>query len=230
MLDGQHVRGLDQTGLAQKGGPVVSDLKISRRAARARRTRSPTAAPTSTSASTCSAPPTRTTSTVRHRAHDRRGLDDARRRPGRWSSTPQVRFPESAELAAEHRPGHAQGHNVYLDAAGARRGPLRRPHDDQHSHGRRGLPGRARCRSRPTRSSSAIALNGVAVEKNLRAFRWGRMAVVDREPSSAAELAPGTAPAVERRRALARGRARDRRSRGGARASCGACSRCACPS
>ena len=28
LLDGRHVRGLDQTGLAQKGGPVISDLKI----------------------------------------------------------------------------------------------------------------------------------------------------------------------------------------------------------
>ncbi|SNT60465.1 indolepyruvate ferredoxin oxidoreductase [Asanoa hainanensis] len=27
-LDGRHVRGLDQTGLAQKGGPVVSDVRI----------------------------------------------------------------------------------------------------------------------------------------------------------------------------------------------------------
>ena len=28
VIDGRHVRGLDQTGLAQKGGAVVSDLKI----------------------------------------------------------------------------------------------------------------------------------------------------------------------------------------------------------
>jgi indolepyruvate ferredoxin oxidoreductase len=30
MLDGKHAYGLDQTGLAQKGGPVVSDVRIAR--------------------------------------------------------------------------------------------------------------------------------------------------------------------------------------------------------
>ena len=30
LIDGLHVSGLDQTGLSQKGGPVVSDLRITR--------------------------------------------------------------------------------------------------------------------------------------------------------------------------------------------------------
>ena len=30
LMDGLHVSGLDQTGLSQKGGPVTSDLRISR--------------------------------------------------------------------------------------------------------------------------------------------------------------------------------------------------------
>ena len=34
LLDGYHVTGLDQTGLSQKGGPVVSHVKLSRPAHR----------------------------------------------------------------------------------------------------------------------------------------------------------------------------------------------------
>ena len=60
LIDGLHVSGLDQTGLSQKGGPVISDLRITRDRcpppARPRRARS-----ISTWASTCLArPATRT--------------------------------------------------------------------------------------------------------------------------------------------------------------------------
>src|SRR6185503_18335164 len=30
LIEGLHVAGLDQTGLSQKGGPVISDLRITR--------------------------------------------------------------------------------------------------------------------------------------------------------------------------------------------------------
>jgi indolepyruvate ferredoxin oxidoreductase len=59
-LEGKHVIGLDQTGLAQKGGAVISDIKITHQPFTVR-TRSPTAAPTCTWASTSSTPPTRRT-------------------------------------------------------------------------------------------------------------------------------------------------------------------------
>ena len=41
MLDGRHAAGLDQTGLSQKAGPVVSDVRLSKRAARHRRRERP---------------------------------------------------------------------------------------------------------------------------------------------------------------------------------------------
>ena len=34
LLDGRHAGGLDQTGLSQKAGPVISDLHITRVAGR----------------------------------------------------------------------------------------------------------------------------------------------------------------------------------------------------
>ncbi len=85
-LEGKHVIGLDQTGLAQKGGAVISDIKITNGRSTAR-TRSPTDAPTCTSASTSSTRPIRRTSTSVIRRGRSPSCRRPRRRPARWWPT-----------------------------------------------------------------------------------------------------------------------------------------------
>jgi Pyruvate ferredoxin/flavodoxin oxidoreductase len=60
LIDGKHTRGLDQTGLAQKGGAVVSDLTITSHDQPGAAS-SPRAAPTCTSAAMPWSPPTPST-------------------------------------------------------------------------------------------------------------------------------------------------------------------------
>ncbi len=154
LIDGLHVRGLDQTGLSQKGGPVVSDLRISReplasaeQVARGQRGRS-------ISASTCSAPPTDANlATAEPGAHRGRGVHQRRadRADGRWtrtSASPSCRRQLDRIDAVTRRE-----HNLYLDAQAALGAPVRRPHDGQHAAARRGLPARRCCRCPPRRSS-----------------------------------------------------------------------------
>ena len=83
LLDGYHVAGLDQTGLSQKGGPGRLAREAVDASRSTRRTRSPPARPTRTSASTCSSPPTRATSRSCAPAAASPSRP-ARSRPGRW--------------------------------------------------------------------------------------------------------------------------------------------------
>ncbi|MEU1231169.1 indolepyruvate ferredoxin oxidoreductase family protein [Streptomyces sp. NPDC005828] len=203
-LAGRHVRALDQTGLAQKGGAVVSDIKI---------TKEPTDQAGKAALDECdlylgcdllvaadprqltTAAPARTVAVV----------STSEVPTGQMVIDPEVSFPPAGPL--EERIRAESRHAVFLDA--------RRLADDllgedqfanllltgaAYQTGGLPLPARA--------IEEAITLNGVKVEANLKAFRLGRQAVAD--PGAFAELLegrttepkPGRGPSAEARRTL----------------------------
>src|SRR5712692_6311351 len=128
LLDGKHVRGLDQTGLSQKGGPVVSDLKISAR-------------PLESSNKVSAGGADLYLGFDLLVATDPINLDKADpHRPdggGHWRA-----LPRAEQHADEHRPRHAQRPQRLPGRPGHGRGALRRPHGHQSHPVGRGLPGR----------------------------------------------------------------------------------------
>ena len=188
LIDGLHVRGLDQTGLSQKGGPVVSDLRISRSALT-----SASKAPAgsvdaylgfdllgaSSDANLASADPARTVALVSTSAVP----------TGRMVLDPSERFPELSgqldRIAAVTR----SELNVYLDVQ-----LLSERLFGDHMMANTLALGAAYQRGILPVSAAAleeaIRLNGAAVEKNLAAFRWGRAVLVRPDAVEAATAAP----------------------------------------
>ncbi|HET8577523.1 MAG TPA: indolepyruvate ferredoxin oxidoreductase family protein [Methylomirabilota bacterium] len=198
LLDGKHVRGLDQTGLSQKGGPVVSDLKIA-------------SEPLETSNKISAGGADLYLGFDLLVATDPLNLDKAE--PGRTIavvSTSQiptgqmvvdtgVHYPELSSMLLGIDRMTRKDPNVYLDAQGMAEALF-----DDHMATNPILLGAAyQAGALPISAAAierAIRLNGVAVEMNLLAFRWGRMAVVDRKHVEAAvKQSAGT---VERPRVL----------------------------
>ncbi|HEV8440860.1 MAG TPA: indolepyruvate ferredoxin oxidoreductase family protein [Methylomirabilota bacterium] len=177
MLDGKHVRGLDQTGLSQKGGPVVSDLKIASR-------------PIELANKVSAGGSDLYLGFDLLVATDPMNLDKAD--PGRTIavvSTSQiptgqmvvntgVHFPELATMLMSIDRVTRKDPNVYLDATAMAEALF-----DDHMATNPILMGAAyQAGALPISAGSierAIRLNGVSVEMNLLAFRWGRMAVTD---------------------------------------------------
>jgi indolepyruvate ferredoxin oxidoreductase len=175
LIDGLHVSGLDQTGLSQKGGPVTSDLRI---------TREPLPAASKTPAGSVdlylgfdllgaaseknlvTADCERTVAVVSTSAVP----------TGRMVVDLNERFPELAgqldRIDAATRPEH----NLYLDAQ-----QLSERLFGDHMMANTVALGAAYQRGMLPVSADAleqaIRLNGAAVEKNLAAFRWGRAVV-----------------------------------------------------
>jgi indolepyruvate ferredoxin oxidoreductase len=175
LIDGLHVSGLDQTGLSQKGGPVISDLRISRE---------PTAAASKTPAGSIdlylgfdllgaaseknlvTAAPDRTVAVVSTSAVP----------TGRMVVDINERFPELAAQLDKIDAATRKEHNLYLDAQ-----QLSERLFGDHMMANTLALGAAYQRGMLPVSAEAleqaIRLNGAAVEKNLAAFAWGRAVV-----------------------------------------------------
>jgi indolepyruvate ferredoxin oxidoreductase len=187
-LDGWHVHGLDQTGLSQKAGPVVSDLLLSRqpgeRVGRAGDTGidlllafdaivgfTPAVLvgldPTRTAvvASTSLTP---TGMMIGHREVSGPDLDALDAAVARHTDGTARRWVDAAGLSRMLL-GDTTAANVLLLGVALQLGAI---------------PVSA------TAVEEAITLNGVAVRRNLDAFRWGRLLVAD-------PAAVPAAPAVE---------------------------------
>jgi indolepyruvate ferredoxin oxidoreductase len=175
LIDGLEVRGLDQTGLSQKGGPVVSDLRIARG-----RLASAAKAPAgsidvylgfdllgaSSDSNLATVHPERSVAVVSTSAVP----------TGRMVVDPEERFPELAGQLDRIDAVTRRRDNLYLDAQA-----LSERLFGDHMMANTLLLGAAYQRGLLPVSAGAleqaITLNGAAVEKNLAAFAWGRAVV-----------------------------------------------------
>jgi indolepyruvate ferredoxin oxidoreductase len=175
LVDGLHVSGLDQTGLSQKGGPVVSDLRISRE---------PLAAASKAPAGSIdlylgfdllgAASDKNLATTDRERTV---AVVSTHAVPtGRMVVDVNERFPELAAQLDRIDATTRREHNLYLDAQ-----MLSERLFGDHMMSNTLALGAAYQRGMLPVSAEAleqaIRLNGAAVEKNLAAFAWGRAVV-----------------------------------------------------
>ncbi len=177
MLGGYHVRGLDQIGLSQKAGPVVSDVRLSRSAPTATNRLGEAQADlllafdqlvAASAAGLLTANPRRTavvgstsgTPTGEMITHPRIGLPPAGDLATRIAAVTRPEAQHWADAAAITTDlfGSATTANLFVVGMAVQAGCL---------------PIEAELLER------AIGLNGVAVEANVAAFRWGRCAVAD---------------------------------------------------
>ena len=203
LLDGRFVRGLDQTGLAQKGGPVISDLRI---------TTSPMDQANKLTVADCDlflacdvlVGAQQQLLTVTDSERTVAVTSTAQVPTGQMVVDTQLAFPDVDGLVARIDASTRSDLNVALDAPGIAE---RLFGTDQVANIL--LVGAAyQIGALPLRAESieaALTLNGVAVETNLQAFRRGRQAVADRAaldelvgasrvPAGAADLSLSATP------------------------------------
>jgi indolepyruvate ferredoxin oxidoreductase len=175
LIDGLYVSGLDQTGLSQKGGPVISDLRLSRRPLAAA-SKAPAGSidlylgfdllGAASDKNLVTAAPDRTVAVVSTSAVP----------TGRMVVDVNERFPELAGQLDRIDAVTRSEHNLYLDAQ-----QLSERLFGDHMMANTLALGAAYQRGLLPVSGEAleqaIRLNGAAVDKNLAAFAWGRAVV-----------------------------------------------------
>ncbi|MBA2566646.1 MAG: indolepyruvate ferredoxin oxidoreductase family protein, partial [Thermoleophilaceae bacterium] len=175
LIDGRHVAGLDQTGLSQKGGPVISDLRIARAPIAGASKASLAGADlylgfdvlgAADAKNLAVADPDRTVAVISTSATP----------TGKMVVDTEERFPElSSQLDLIERASRRDS-NVYIDAQ-----QLAEQLFGDHMPGNMLALGAAYQRGALPLSlaalEQAIRLNGAAVEDNLAAFAWGRACV-----------------------------------------------------
>ena len=177
LLDGKHVRGLDQTGLSQKGGPVVSHLKIFDRTSDVSNKIAAGSADcylgfdilVATSPQNLDhARPERTIAIV----------STSQVPTGAMVTSTTVEFPETNGLITSINRVTRKDENLYLDAL-----RLAETLFDDHMAANMIVLGAAwQAGALPVSAEAieeAIVLNGVSVPMNSHAFRAGRLLVVD---------------------------------------------------
>ena len=191
LLSGQHVQGLDQTGLSQKAGPVVSDVRIS--------ATDPIASNKATAGmvdlylafdllTAAAAGPLAG-------ASGERTLVVASVTPtstGQMVVHPEQEYPSTDRLRSVVDATSRAAENRWVDA-----GAITRRLFGNTTSANVFLIGVAyQCGALPITAASfesAVELNGVATERNREAFRWGRQWVIDPD---GVELAAANAASI----------------------------------
>ena len=177
VLDGFHIRSLDQTGLSQKGGAVVSNLKITAAAVDIASKIGRGAADAFLAFDVLTAADAKNLA----RANPNRSVaivSTSRAPTGEMIRDTEVEFPQEAHLLELINRQTRAADNVCFDALG-----LAETLFDNHMMANMILIGAAYQAGLMPMSAEAIEeaiqLNGIQVEANQNAFRTGRLAVAD---------------------------------------------------
>jgi indolepyruvate ferredoxin oxidoreductase len=178
LLDGKHVRGLDQTGLSQKGGPVVSHLKIFD--GEAPEVANKIAAGEADCYLGYDILVATSPQNLDHARPDKTiaVVSTSQVPTGAMVTHTDVEFPDSSGLVTAVSRVTRKDENVFLDALG-----LAETLFDDHMASNMIVLGAAyQAGAVPVSAAAieeAIVLNGVSVPMNTHAFRAGRLLVAD---------------------------------------------------